>query len=107
MENNTNLELTPMERFGKFLAENLKPEALEELLKKDAKEHPEENNPLDLLVKLPIAGMLHDVTRLVVVNWSKDASLEKGDFGRIIDKWNCKVRLMLQDEGKTLKVFYE
>ena len=66
-----------------------------------------ENNPLDLLVKLPIAKMLHGVTRLVVVNWSKDASLEKGDAGRVIDKWNCKVRLVLQDEGKTLKVFYE
>lgn len=100
MENNTNLELTPMERFGKFLAENLKPEVVEELLKEDAKTHPEENNPLDLLVKETLA---EEANRLVVIDHRTHNRLE--NYGRIMDVWDVKIKFDLQDDNRTLKVF--
>lgn len=65
-----------------------------------------QSNPLEHLVSLPIAETLKDVTRLVVINWSK-TDLNKNDYGRIIDEWGVQVKLHLQDDGKTLKVFYD
>ena len=68
--------------------------------------HDELSIRVERVVSLPIAETLTDVTRLVVVNWSEVDADNKDELGRIIDKWNVQVKLHLQDDGKTLKVFY-
>lgn len=42
---------------------------------------------------------LEKVTRLTVVDHSKDGE------GTVLEKWNIKVELDYQDDGRTLKVF--
>ena len=49
---------------------------------------------------------LENVNRLVVVHWVKPSKMGMKGTGRVIDQWNAHVELSLQDEGRTLKVFY-
>lgn len=44
---------------------------------------------------------MDEVTRLTVVDHSKNGQ------GRVFEKWNIRVTLDLQDDGRTLKVFVD
>jgi len=49
---------------------------------------------------MDIDNFIADVTRVCIVNHSGE-----GQFGRVLDVRNIVVDLMLQDDGRTLKVF--
>ena len=59
------------------------------------------SNPLERVVKPTLAKTAN---RLVVIDHrTKHDRLE--NFGRIIDAWDVKIELDLQDDNRTLKVF--
>lgn len=51
-------------------------------------------------------GLLNDVTRFETIDWTDSVKIIDGvSQGRAFVKYNCKVELQLQDDGRTLKVF--
>ena len=78
VQGNNMLDLDAVTKALQITLENLRKEAIEKI-----------NNDL-----------LNDVTRFETIDWTDGVSM-----GRAFVKYNCKVELQLQDDGRTLKVF--